>query len=66
MIRDETQIVTVVVPNIAPLMEMITNNLIVLRPRNNGNKKNIGISEAGVKEVEDVGNPSIAHFIGIY
>jgi hypothetical protein len=45
-------------------MEMITINL--FRPRSVGGKKNIGISESGVEAVADDGNPSLAHFIGIY
>ncbi len=45
-------------------MEMITVNL--FRPRSLGGKKNIGISESGVEAVADDGNPSLAHFIGVY
>jgi hypothetical protein len=65
MLKDEKLTTTVIIPNLTPLMEMITQNL--FRPRSvGGGKKNIGISESGVEAVTDDGNPSFAHFIGIY
>lgn len=64
MLKDEKMTTSVIIPNLAPLMEMITLNL--FRPRSLGGKKNIGISESGVEAVADDGNPSLAHFIGVY
>ena len=53
-----------VIPNLAKLMDMITNNL--LRPRALGGAKSIGISESGVQPANDDGNSALSHFIGIY
>jgi hypothetical protein len=64
MIKDENLTTSVIIPNLVPLMEMLTQNL--FRPRSVGGKKNIGISESGVEAMNDDGNPSFAHFIGIY
>ena len=63
MLQDQKNVVSVIIPNLDEVMQMIEKN--IFRPLPNVKKSNLGFAETGVDQEEDM-DPAWPHIQGIY
>jgi serine/threonine-protein phosphatase 2A regulatory subunit B' len=63
MLNDQKNVATLVIPNLDEVMQMIEKN--IFRPLPNVKKTNLGFSETGIEQEEEV-DPAWPHLQGIY
>jgi serine/threonine-protein phosphatase 2A regulatory subunit B' len=63
MLSDQKNVATLIIPNLDEVMQMIEKN--IFRPLPNMKKSNIGFSDTGVEQEEEV-DPAWPHLQGIY
>jgi len=63
MLQDQKTVVSLIIPNLDDVMTMIEKN--IFRPLPNFKRNNMGFSETGVEQEEEV-EPSWPHIQGIY
>jgi len=63
MLSDQKNVATLIIPNLDEVMQMIEKN--IFRPLPNVNKKNLGFSETGIEQEDEV-DPAWPHLQGIY
>ena len=63
MLSDQKNVATLIIPNLDEVMQMIEKN--IFRPLPNVAKKNLGFSETGIEQEDEV-DPAWPHLQGIY
>lgn len=63
MLGDQKNVATLIVPNLDEVMQMIEKN--IFRPLPNLKKTNLGFSDAGVEQEDEI-DPAWPHLQGIY
>ena len=63
MLQDQKNVVSVIIPNLDEVMQMIEKN--IFRPLPNVKKSNLGFTETGIDQEEEM-DPAWPHLQGIY
>jgi serine/threonine-protein phosphatase 2A regulatory subunit B' len=63
MLSDQKNVATLIIPNLDEVMQMIEKN--IFRPLPNVKKSNIGLSDTGLEQEDEV-DPAWPHLQGIY
>lgn len=63
MLSDQKNVATLIIPNLDEVMQMIEKN--IFRPLPNVKKTNLGFSETGIEQEDEV-DPAWPHIQGIY
>lgn len=63
MLQDQRNVATLIIPNLDEVIQMIERN--IFRPLPNVKKSNLGFSETGVEQEEEV-DPAWPHVQGVY
>ena len=63
MLGDQKNVATLIIPNLDEVMQMIEKN--IFRPLPNVKKTNLGFSETGIEQEDEV-DPAWPHIQGIY
>jgi len=63
MLSDQKSVATLIVPHLEEVMQMIEKN--IFRPLPNVKKSNLGFSETGIEQEDEV-DPAWPHLQGIY